>query len=65
MRKDRWALFGSGLVVITLLIWFLSMLPSILGLGMVAVMGCGLGMLAEAIYPSPYEHGRWSSTAMG
>ncbi len=65
MRKDRWALFGSGLAVVTLLIWFLSMLPSIIGLVMVALMGCGLGMAAEAIYPSPYEHGRWSSTAMG
>ena len=63
--REQVYLLGSGLLALVLLGLLISALGNIIGLAVVVAIGCGLGMAAESIYPSPYNYGRSSATVLG
>ena len=65
MNRESIELFGYGLLLLCLLVMLLMALGNILGLTVIVAIGCGLGVLSESIYPSPYNNGRLSATALG
>lgn len=62
MNGNQAAFLGAGVLGLVLFLYFLG---SILGLVVFVGIGCGLGLLAEHIYPSPYRNGRLSATGLG
>ncbi len=65
MNRDTFQLIGYGLLLIALLFVVIKVLGNLLGLAVMVGIGCGIGLLSESIYPSPFNNGRISATAIG
>lgn len=65
MNRDTFQLIGYGLLLIVLLFVVIKVLGNLLGLAVMVGIGCGIGLLSESIYPSPFNNGRLSATAIG
>jgi len=65
MGRDQIYLLGSGVLALVGLALLILVLGNLAKLAVVVIIGCGLGMAAESIYPSPYKHGHYSATALG
>lgn len=53
---------GAGIVGLVLLIYILG---NLVGIGLAVLIGFGIGLLSERIFPSPLQHGRAQATALG
>jgi serine/threonine protein kinase/uncharacterized membrane protein YeaQ/YmgE (transglycosylase-associated protein family) len=62
MLREELTLLGFAAFAVLILLYFLS---SIVGVVLTLGIGCGLGMLTEHFYPSPFRNGRLSATAVG
>jgi serine/threonine protein kinase/uncharacterized membrane protein YeaQ/YmgE (transglycosylase-associated protein family) len=65
MAREQVYLLGAGLLALLVLGILITLLSNLVGLAVIVALGCGLGMLSESIYPSPYNHGRASATGLG
>lgn len=65
VAREQVYLLGSGLLALVVLGLLITLLGNLIGFAVVVGLGCGLGMLAESIYPSPYNYGRASATGLG
>ena len=65
MGREEIHLVGYAILALAILVMLIMLLGNLIGLLVVVAIGCGLGVLAESIYPSPYSYGAYSATALG
>ncbi|MFN8607841.1 MAG: protein kinase [Vulcanimicrobiota bacterium] len=65
MNRETLHLIGYGALLIMVLALVIVVLGNLLGLAVMVAIGCGIGLLSESIYPSPFNNGRLSATAIG